>query len=197
MGSLRTIEFGGIRLCVSPEVYEPAEDTELLLGILRINKGESVLEVGSGSGVLGVAAAIAGGRVTMIDINPYASKASLCSSKLNNVDVNVINCDLTTCLRKFVIDVALFNPPYLPVDEYREWLQFSWSGGRDGNQVIIRFLDSVRASRYYFLASSLGDIDGLLTFLRNRNFKLKTKTKVIGFEELVAFEAIDAKGSIS
>lgn len=45
------------------------------------------------------------------------------------------------------------------------------------------------------MASSLGDLDELMTFLSKSGFAFRSKTKVIGFEELVAFEGVDDKSS--
>jgi len=197
MSSYRTIEFNGIKLCINDEVYEPAEDTELLLSIVKIKKGEKVVEIGSGSGILSIISAKMGGKVYSIDINPFASLATLCSSKLNNLDIDVINCDMLTCLRNITFDVGIFNPPYLPFEEYDDWIKYSWSGGKSGSEVLVNFINTISARRLYILYSSLSNEDEILEAIRKRKMVINRKIeKTFGFERLIALE-LNAEGSIS
>ncbi|MFP3162729.1 MAG: class I SAM-dependent methyltransferase [Acidianus hospitalis] len=197
MSSYRTIEFNGIKLCINDEVYEPAEDTELLLSIVKIKKGEKVVEIGSGSGILSIISAKMGGKVYSIDINPFASLATLCSSKLNNLDIDVINCDMLTCLRNITFDVGIFNPPYLPFEEYDDWIKYSWSGGKSGSEVLVNFINIISAKRLYILYSSLSNEDEILEAIRKRKMVINRKIeKTFGFERLIALE-LNAEGSIS
>lgn len=191
MSSFRIIEFSGYKICVNNETYEPAEDTELMLSIITIKDGERVLEVGSGSGVLSVHAARLGGKVVAIDINPFAAEATLCSAKLNRVNdrISIVNCDMITCLRHYVFDIAIFNPPYLPYEEFDSWLSYSWSGGKTGIEQIIRFLDAVTARRFYILYSSLSDELSLLEYIKRKGFRISRKVeKIYGYESLIALE---------
>ncbi|AEE93705.1 methylase [Acidianus hospitalis W1] len=197
MSSYRTIEFNGIKLCINDEVYEPAEDTELLLSIVKIKKGEKVVEIGSGSGILSIISAKMGGKVYSIDINPFASLATLCSSKLNNLYIDVINCDMLTCLRNITFDVGIFNPPYLPFEEYDDWIKYSWSGGKSGSEVLVNFINIISAKRLYILYSSLSNEDEILEAIRKRKMVINRKIeKTFGFERLIALE-LNAEGSIS
>ncbi|ABP94242.1 MULTISPECIES: HemK2/MTQ2 family protein methyltransferase [Metallosphaera] len=194
MDGYRVIGFGGYKLCVNEEVYEPAEDSEILASILDVKPGEKVIDVGSGSGILGIVAGRMGASVISIDVNPYATEATLCSSKLNHVNIEVINCDSVTCLRGFRVDALIFNPPYLPVEETSSWIGYSWSGGKGGTEVLIRVMSEVNARSYYFVYSSFTDEEEIDRFLKSRGLEInKVKERVIGFEVLKAVKVV-AKG---
>ncbi|EHP69455.1 MAG: methyltransferase [Metallosphaera yellowstonensis] len=181
---------------MSDQVYEPAEDSELLASILRVVPGERVIDVGSGTGILGILAAKMGGQTISVDINPFASVATLCSSNLNNVHVNVINCDLLSCIRKVRFDVAIFNPPYLPVDEKQEWIGYSWSGGAGGVVEMERFLSQIEAKRIYLVYSSFTDEDALLTTIKSRRLEVTNSRELVkGYEVLKAVELVDKSSS--
>lgn len=190
MGSYRIIEFNNYRVCINEETYEPAEDTELLLELIKINKGEEVIDIGSGSGILGLHALKLGARkVFFVDINPYATLSTLCTLNLNKVnEYDVVNCDLVTCFREKTFDVAIFNPPYLPYEEYDKWIGYSWSGGKTGVEVLIRFLNMIKARRIYTLYSSLDDEELLFEVLKKKYRIRNRKEKTIGFETLIALE---------
>jgi ribosomal protein L11 methyltransferase len=84
--------------------------TRLLLEELsrRITGGESVLDVGCGSGVLGIAAAALGaGRVVGIDIDPEAVPVTLANAERNRVTVEASTTPLAEVAGTF--DVVLAN----------------------------------------------------------------------------------------
>lgn len=190
MAGKRVIEFNNISLCLDDQVYEPAEDTELLLDLIKVKRGEKVIEIGSGTGILSVFAAKNGAKVIAVDINPFAADSTLCSARLNNVDVDVINGDMFSFLRKEKFDAAIFNPPYLPFEEYDSWIQFSWSGGKTGAEPLLRFLN-IDSSRLYIVFSSLSDEDLIISKIEKSNLKIRTKReKQIGLETLYGLELV-------
>lgn len=193
MGSERIITFYGYRICVNNDTYEPSDDTQLLLEIIKVNKGEKVIDIGSGTGILGLYTLFHGAsEVIFIDINPYAVLSTSCTLKLyrfNNYEI--INCDLVTCFRNKTFDVAIFNPPYLPFEEFDKWIAYSWSGGKRGVEVTIKFLKNIQAKRVYTIYSSLSDYEYLLQTIKELGYKITNlREKTIGFETLTAIEII-------
>lgn len=83
------------------------------------------------------------------DVNQLAARkthALLAKEKVSNFEV--IGCDLFSAFRPgCLFDVIVFNPPYVPTDNeemsralrYRD-ISASWAGGKDGREVIDRFL---------------------------------------------------------
>lgn len=106
-------------------VYEPSEDTFLLLDALELElpylkerKPLTCLEIGPGSGVIISALAKYLNHQShgffAVDINEFACDATCRTSKANNVQVEVINMDLLTAFKPNSIDLLVFNPPYVP-----------------------------------------------------------------------------------
>ena len=118
-------------------VYEPSDDTYLLVDALAGEFGGDCcrptlcLEVGSGSGCVitslartlsgaasvGVEAtqsSVASAGFLASDINPAATGATLATARANRVPVEVIQMDLLDALRPGLVDVIIFNPPYVP-----------------------------------------------------------------------------------
>ncbi|NJD75790.1 MAG: methyltransferase [Candidatus Methanoperedens sp.] len=134
------ITYKGTAIGLSPDVYEPSEDSFLLAeaALSEIKNSETILEIGCGSGI--IAAIINSNtkaRVIGIDINPHAARCA----KKNGVEV--IRGDLLNCIKgKF--DIILFNPPYLPTSEEEKnegWINAALDGGHDGRRIIFRFLE--------------------------------------------------------
>ncbi|RLF37497.1 MAG: methyltransferase [Thermoplasmata archaeon] len=171
-----------------PEVYEPAEDTFQLLEVLNVSKGDRVLEVGTGCGIIALVCAEAGANVVCSDINPYAVELTRRNYSLNKTclkgDFEVRQGDLFSVLKPFEqFDVIIFNPPYLPtkVDDIvggSGWFDIAVSGGRDGFGVVKRFIKDVhrflaKNGCVYFVFSSLSDKSKLEQILSKTNFKFK------------------------
>ncbi len=135
-------------------VYEPDDDSYLLMGIEEI-KGR-VVEVGCGTGIVGLSYAEKGASVTLIDISAQAVACARRNARMNGMDVSVIRGDMFQGLRgKF--DYCIFNPPYLPSSHPDD---DTWTGGPRGYEVTERFLrDFPRLSRNaFYIESSLSPI---------------------------------------
>jgi methylase of polypeptide subunit release factors len=79
------ITLAGRKLRVSPTVYKPLDDEHRLAE--WIEAGKTVLDVGCGSGVLTVFAALKSKHVTAVDINPEA----VANTRLNGEALGLAN----------------------------------------------------------------------------------------------------------
>ena len=73
-----------------------------------------MLDLGSGSGACGLAAARRGCSVVAVDINPSAVRCTRVNALLNcsNLEIDVRQGDLFAPVQHERFDVVLFNPPY-------------------------------------------------------------------------------------
>ena len=113
-------------------VYEPSDDTFLL-------EGQSVLEIGTGSGLVSMYASLLTDDITATDINYNALELAERNFKLNNIDTIKLEFgDLFEPVKNKKFDVLLFNTPYLPTDTddiIDDDLNYAFDGGLDGRNV--------------------------------------------------------------
>ncbi|RME79651.1 MAG: hypothetical protein D6769_01755 [Methanobacteriota archaeon] len=100
-----------MKLVVFDDVYVPAEDSHLLSRALDKESG-SFLDVGCGSGFIGIRQALKGNSVDCIYISLIAVKNACWNGLLNNVDIRAYYSDLFSNVRGGY-DVIAFNSPYL------------------------------------------------------------------------------------
>jgi len=157
------------------QVYPPREDSYLLLRSMDIRPGERMLDMGCGSGIVGLHCSKAGASVTAVDINPKAVDCARANAQRNGLEMDVVHSDLFLDVEG-EFDIMAFNPPYVP-DAIEGDIQRSWAGGEDGAQVLKRFLrDAPRylaqGGRIYVLLSTTmraSSLQCLLSqFLRDR-----------------------------
>ena len=149
-----------------PDVYEPAEDTALLLRVLREREpdlhGAWCADVGTGTGALARGLAEAGARVVAVDLSPVAAR--LARENLAGAG-DVLRGHLLSALRG-PFEVVLFNAPYLPSAPHERvegWLDHAFHGGEGGVEVseaFVRDLPRVLApgGRGYLVVSSRADL---------------------------------------
>jgi release factor glutamine methyltransferase len=178
-------------------VYEPAEDSYLLLDTLSSDSEKAflqhrfsdtpttsasplVVEIGTGSGVVlsfvHAHAETLFGRADVltagVDVNGYACEATVQTVKVAEQEQsspdkthglylgNIVG-DLTSPLRSSMIDVLIFNPPYVPTPDLPDLpalsetpaqpsfeddshlLALSYAGGADGMETTDRLLDAL------------------------------------------------------
>lgn len=192
------LEVYDLTIYFHPEVYKPSDDTYMIIESLDIEEGEKMLDMGSGTGIIGIYAAKNGAfQVVSIDVNPKASLLTLCNAYVNNVihEVDVISSSLFSALSKKVrFDLIVFNPPYLPVTN-RGVLEKSWSGGKTGREIIDTFLREFHRflkpnGRLIMVQSSLSRPGKTIKELEKLGFKVRrAKSKKFFYEELVVLKA--------
>ncbi|PFH50761.1 hypothetical protein AMATHDRAFT_144219 [Amanita thiersii Skay4041] len=158
-------------------VYEPAEDTFLLLDALEADADDLkdlnpkiCLEVGSGSGcVTAFLGQILGPAVLYLctDINAHACRCTRATCTHNKVAIDSINSTYALALETRLnhsVDVILFNPPYVPTTQEEAVLAQdsrsiggAWAGGAGGMEITNNFLYCVKdlmspSARFYLVA---------------------------------------------
>jgi len=120
------------------DVYPPREDTYLLIECIEPRAAQRILEMGCGSGLVSLHCAKVGAIVVAVDINQKAVDCTRGNLERNHLQAQVNRSDLFSDVEgRF--DLILFNPPYL-VGTGEDALDKSWAGGKDGVQILERFL---------------------------------------------------------
>ena len=170
----------GLRIETHPEVYDPAEDTFLLLNSIEIHENNIVFEIGTGTGIIALFCAMQGADVVCSDINPFSieivKKNYMLNKSLLKGKLDIRHGDLYSVLKNDeFFDIIVFNPPYLPTKSEdvvggSGWFDKSVDGGVDGLNVIKRFLEGLslflkKNGKAYFMFSSLSDEKSLRKIL--------------------------------
>ncbi|WP_296857351.1 HemK2/MTQ2 family protein methyltransferase [uncultured Methanobrevibacter sp.] len=128
-------------------VYIPAEDSYLLADNLEIKEGQSVLEIGTGSGIVAMYASRLTDKITVTDINFDACELARKNFKANNIEnIEILFGNLFEVVKNRKFDVILFNTPYLPTEDddvIDDNINYAFDGGLNGRKVIDLFLNEV------------------------------------------------------
>jgi release factor glutamine methyltransferase len=168
--SIRTVQAGGFRLTVRPTVFHPrffvsSERFADFIDHLDL-RGKRVIDVGTGTGILALAAARAGAEyVVATDINPNASLNAAENARANGLGgrVSGVCSNLLAALApRPLFDVILSSPPK-HAGEPRDLTDRGWHAGPAYRDVAALF-DQARAclrpgGRLYVMVSSDSDLD--------------------------------------
>jgi len=124
-------------------IYQPAEDSYLLLDVVKKFARGKVLEIGTATGILSEGAASKKNveKVLALDINPECIK--YCKKNIKSSKIKFIVSDMYSKVKgKF--DTVMFNPPYLPLDKREDAAsRLATTGGKKGHELFERFIDGV------------------------------------------------------
>lgn len=157
-------------LCDRPKKKEldrvfPIFDDEsvLLAKWINVSPNDLVLDLGTGSGIMALAAAQQGAKkVVATDINHNASKYLDLNISLNGFSdrIEYIHSDVFDQLDGEHWDLIASNPPFVPVPKNHKYFVHS-DGGQFGTSIIERILESIEcrlssSGQLFLLALSLG-----------------------------------------
>ena len=165
--------------------YDPAEDTFFLDDHKKKKKGDSALDIGSGSGYLTKALKKSFSLVVGTDINYLVLKKQTYKTQ------NIICCSGADALN-YQFDLVICNLPYLATDEI---LDIATDGGPEGLEIPIKIIKSAlpcvkKGGKFLFVTSSLSNYDGLIDVVKSQGLEAKIiSKKKLFFEELILVEA--------
>jgi methylase of polypeptide subunit release factors len=198
--STRQARAAGFRLVVGPTVFHPRYflTSEYFAGFIdRLELGGKVVaEIGTGSGVLSLAAARAGAeRVFAIDINPNAALSAAENARLNGLGDRVLPlcCNLASAIApEPLFDVILSNPPYL-AGEPRDVADRAWLAGpgyRDIRALFTQARERLKpGGRFYLLLSSDSDMGVLGQMIEQAGlaFRIVDERSIV-IEKFIVYE---------
>ena len=186
-----TTRVGGFTLRVLPTVFHPKYfGSSLILGRYvesQSLQGKTFLDMGTGSGIIGLCAARAGARVTGVDINPSAVECALQNSANAGFEIEYLRSDLFSGLPNRRFDVIAWNPPFFPKPSENLAEAALYAGPRFGE--IARFAGSCRehmtSDAHIILVLSLDiDVVAVESRFRNEGFSARrVLTRKWGFAE--------------
>jgi len=163
---LRTYRYArhSLEILVTPDVFPPSNHALFYLDYIEVRQGETVIDIGTGTGLLGIAAAKARGVVCATDVSERAVMLAKANAQRNGVS---LDCRVGSYFGDFEkFDVILANLPQeiLPPEYERHLgeLSRSISGGNDGNKCILEVLGLAsehmhKDSRFYLMVYGLTD----------------------------------------
>lgn len=139
-----------VRVVTLPGVFAPISDSWLLARAVRDEcaaRGAAAppdaLDVCTGSGVVGVVAALAGAHVTSVDVSLRAATCAWVNARLNGTRLRARHGDLLAPVAGERFDVIAANPPYVPAASGAlpaAGPARAWDAGRDGRAILDRLL---------------------------------------------------------
>lgn len=164
-------------------IYPPQQDSHLLIDAMIESgsvSGARVADLCTGSGVVAIAAAVAGAaEVAAFDICPRAVRYARQSARERRVNVQFRRGSWSSATRFAPFDVIVANPPYVPQGSGEEGRvisatagpAYAWNGGSDGRIVLDPLCAAVplllaEGGTFLVVQSEFSDIPRTLSTLR-------------------------------
>ena len=174
------------RKLLEAEPYPPSEDTFFLADHIKHEKGESALDIGSGSGYLSSILNESFSLVIGTDILFNVLK------KRNYYTENIICCSGADVITH-QFDLIVCNMPYLNTDNV---LDVRTDGGKNGLEIPMKIIDSSKScikpgGKFIYVTSSLSDFKKLISYTKLMGFDVSMiAKKKLFFEELILVQGI-------
>jgi release factor glutamine methyltransferase len=133
-----------IELEFDDDVYQPGSLTETMADVMEVKPGDVAVDVGCGTGYLGIMAALLGaGHVFCTDPEPNAVRWTLHNARLNGAtNITAVQGGALDPVEHLEVDLIVTLPPQMPYPtNFNPWRH----GGVDGTDVILKII--AQASR--------------------------------------------------
>lgn len=199
---IRVTRAAGFRLTVRPTVFHPryfisSERFAEFIGTLDLS-GRNVVDVGTGTGILALAAARAGAAsVLATDINPNAALSANENARANGLDGRVTGlCTnlLAAVAPRPLFDVILSSPPK-HAGEPRNLADRGWHAGPQYRDVAALFEQARQrlkpGGRLYVMVSSDTDLDLFSSLIEKAGFRARQVAEYsLVIESLIIYELL-------
>ncbi len=185
---------GKIEVCVSDCVYEPSDDTDMIINSFKkvdLDNVSSALDIGTGSGIIAKALKeiLHIPKVVATDVSPYAIA---CAKQNLKRDELLVACNAATCFRDRSFDLVVLNPPYLPLssedklleNRCKGWLLRSFASSSKDLKILC--LEALRVAKILVITvySNLSPLD-IMECVKSEGFEPEIlQRKRFFFEEL-------------
>lgn len=169
-----------MRILTAPGVFKPISDSWILAEKAHAVAGPGVrwLDLCTGSGVVGVTAALRGAEVTVVDVSRRALATARGNAWLRGHSIRCARGHLFDAVADERFDVISANPPYVPSpspDLPQRGPSRAWEAGPDGRAVLDQICDS--AARHlnpdgvlFLVQSSINGTDRTIHRLQQTGF---------------------------
>ena len=199
---IRVTRAAGFRLTVRPTVFHPrffisSERFAAFIGTLDLS-GRNVVDIGTGTGILALAAARAGAAsVLATDINPNAALSANENARANGLDGRVTGlCTnlLAAVAPRPLFDVILSSPPK-HAGEPRNLADRGWHAGPQYRDVAALFEQARQrlkpGGRLYVMVSSDTDLDLFSSLIEKAGFRARQVAEYsLVIESLIIYELL-------
>jgi len=192
MASTAREQMGEFTFTVPPTVFNPADyiSSGIFVDFIKgldLN-GKTVLDMGSGSGIVSIFAASKGAICTAVDINPVAVKCTTENAARNRLSdkIKAIESDLFVSLQAQNIpgngfDIIFFNPPYYKGIPRNNFERAFKSG--PGLEVIKDFISGSKQylaekGVIYFIVSSDMDLEEVENIFTSGGYRFNIVKKI-------------------
>ena len=139
--------------------------------------GRRFLDMGTGSGIIGLFAARAGADVTSVDVNPEAVRCATENASRAGFKIRACESDLFGSLANERFDVIAWNPPFFP-QPANNVAEAALYAGED-HATIRRFAGEARdhlsgGGAIYLIFSLDGGMDAIEGIFRDAGFSLRS-----------------------
>ena len=174
----QTVRYLDKEFLVYPDTFWPFADSLPLVRHFRVEPGDSVLDVGTGSGVIGVFACYRkASRVVGVDINPAAVRSATHNARMHGFagTMEVLQSDLFESLGDERFDVITANLPFRNKPAHDVVAMSQWD---TDFKVNTRFFEGVGRhlrpqGRIYFVQSNFGEIEAATRLARAAGLQVR------------------------
>lgn len=174
----KTVSYLGKKFLVYKDTFWPFKDSQPLVKNFKIQRGESVLDVGTGSGVIAIFACYKGAaKVVAVDINPAAVRTARYNTKLHGFEkvITVKRSNLFENVGRKKFDVITTNLPFRNKSASDVVAQSQWDTGLRTNKRFFKEAGKYlkKDGRIYFSQSNYGPVQKIKALAKKAGFSMK------------------------